>query len=271
MGNLVLQDVELSYVQHGRGPDIVWIPGGDQRGTDFAQQYEAFPDFRNTAYDPRGVGETLTHAPTPWTMRQLAHDCAELIRHVCTPPVILTGLSMGSLIVQQVALDYPDLVRVAIPMGTGGGGRSVFPGGWMRAEIDFRRNGGQLAGPMALHHYAVFMYPPEVLGDEALWEKCKPYVASAYEYRDGEQLAAQWEACFSFDGFERLRTCPVPIHVIAFSLDVQTPPASARLIAEAAQDGHFHLLEGLGHVSLLGHRPEVVSAKLREIIARYEN
>ena len=45
MPTLKLDDVELSYVQQGDGPDIVWIPGGDQRGIHFAEQYQAFPGF----------------------------------------------------------------------------------------------------------------------------------------------------------------------------------------------------------------------------------
>ena len=105
MPTLKLDEVNVSYVQYGNGPVIVWIPGGDQRGVHFAEQYEAFPDFRNTAYDPRGVGETLTHIGPPWTIPALARDCAALIRKVCRPPVVLTGLSMGSLVVQPVVGD----------------------------------------------------------------------------------------------------------------------------------------------------------------------
>ena len=72
MPTLELSDLTVSYVQHGEGPDIVWIPGGDQRGVHFAEQYEAFPDYRSTAYDPRGVGETVSHQPPPWTTSDLA-------------------------------------------------------------------------------------------------------------------------------------------------------------------------------------------------------
>ena len=53
MPTLQLDDCKISYEQFGQGPDIVWIPGGDQRGVHFSEQYEVFPDFRNTAYDPR--------------------------------------------------------------------------------------------------------------------------------------------------------------------------------------------------------------------------
>jgi hypothetical protein len=57
--------------------------------------------------------------------------------------------------------------------------------------------------------------------------------------------------------------------VVAFSQDVQTPPARGKVIADAAPCGRFHLLEGLGHGSAFGHRPERVNACLREIIASY--
>jgi pimeloyl-ACP methyl ester carboxylesterase len=58
----------------------------------------------------------------------------------------------------------------------------------------------------------------------------------------------------------------VPIHAIAFSHDVQTPPARVREVADLAPHGRFHLLEGLGHGSAFGHRPGAVNACLRAIL-----
>ena len=66
-----------------------------------------------------------------------------------------------------------------------------------------------------------------------------------------------------------LPDCDEPLQVIAYSHDMQTRPNSGRAGAEAAGVGHFHLLDGFGHVSLLGHRPKVVSEKIREIISAY--
>jgi pimeloyl-ACP methyl ester carboxylesterase len=82
-------------------------------------------------------------------------------------------------------------------------------------------------------------------------------------------LAAQWQACLDYDSTERLPKCQVPLHVIGFSEDVQTPPQRASQVAELAADGTFHLLEGLGHGSAFGHRPEVVNEKLRSILTAY--
>ena len=88
-----LPTCELSYLQEGEGPDIVWVPGGDQTGDVYSTQFAAFsPGFRSTSFDPRGVGRTVSKTSPPWPISDHAADCAALIRQVCDPPVILTGL-----------------------------------------------------------------------------------------------------------------------------------------------------------------------------------
>ncbi|MBM3585584.1 MAG: alpha/beta hydrolase [Alphaproteobacteria bacterium] len=267
-GTVETADVTIHYVTQGAGPDIVWIPGGDQKGEDWAEQMAAFPEYRNISYDPRGAGRTKCRPAPPWPIPAFADDCAALIRAVAKPPVILIGLSMGALIVQEMICEHPELVRLAIAMGTSGtkGGYLLE---WEDAEIRFARSGATLPNDFAIAHYALLMYPSEVLGDDALWAKVKPVVEAAYKDRDGAMLAAQWQACVEYSAMERLPRCTVPLHVIGFSQDMQTPPARGRRVAAAAGNGTFHLLEGLGHCSMFGHKPEVVNAKLREIVAAH--
>ena len=260
---------DLYYEQQGEGPDIVWLPGGDQRGRDMRWQVQGFPDCRNTTMDPRGAGETGVVDPPPWTILDMARDCAELIEARCAPPVVVAGLSMGSMIVQEVAINWPHLVRVAIPMGTGARAEG-FSREWMEAEIRYRREHGDLPPDFAITHYGAFMYPSEVLGDTELWERLRAVTAEAYAHRDGALLDAQWQACCDFDTRDRLPGCRVPMHVIGFGQDMQAPPQLGRRAAELAGNGHFHLLEGLAHLSLCGHRHEVVNAKIREIIESHD-
>ena len=262
-------EVSLHYVQQGSGPDIVWCPGGDQTGEEWAEQFDLFPGFRCTSFDPRGAGKTVASKPPPWPIAVYADDLAALIREVCTPPVVIVGLSMGSLIVQEMILSHPDLIRFGIAMGTSGS-KAGFIHEWEGAEIRFRESGGTLPADFALAHYALLLYPSEVLGDDELWEKCKPVVAAAYADRDGDMLAAQWQACIEYVGMTRLPDATRPLHVIGFEQDMQTPPARGRQVAEAAEDGHFHLLKGMGHGSLFRHKPGAVADKIHEIIAGYE-
>ncbi len=266
MATLSVKDADLHYIQEGCGPDIVWIPGGDEVAEAWDHQFAAFSgSFRNTSYDPRGAGKTICHTLPPWTIEDHATDCAALVRAMCNPPVIMTGLSMGSLITLQFAIDYPELVRLAIPMGTGAVATG-FAREWMIAEVAFRRAGGKLPPDFAVSHYAAFSYPSEVLGNDELWAKIKERVGSNYGERDGDLLAAQWQACIDFDVVDRLPGCDVPIHVIGFSEDCQAPALMGKRAAALAGNGHFHLLQGLGHVSCELHKPEIVNAKIKEII-----
>ena len=232
-------DARFRVLQAGDGPDIVWVPGGDSPAHYWADQFEHFSaHLRSTAYDPRGAGET-TSSPPPWSMKQFGEDCAAIIEAFCRLPVILAGLSMGALITEQVAIDHPHLVRLAMP-------------------ADF-----------AACHYAVFAYPANALQDKDLWERVKAAYTPRFAERDPEMLIVQWQPCLDYDVTEALATCPVPVHAIAFSEDIQTPPALVRKVADAARHGYYHELPGLGHVPLNGHEPQTVNACLASLIAEH--
>jgi pimeloyl-ACP methyl ester carboxylesterase len=270
MASLAFEDVTIHYEQTGIGPDVVWLAAGDHPGRNWRlYQTPAFePDYRNTTYDARGVGATEAHAAPPWSIATHAGDVIALIEAVCQPPVSLVGLSMGSLIAVQAAYERPDLVRCAVVMGTCVR-KTGFIREWEQAEIDFRLSGGTLSPDFATAHYALLYYPAEVLGDDALWERLKTFIATDFEARDGAMLAAQWQACLDYDSSALLPRVHVPIHAVGFEQDVQTPPQRVREVADLAADGHYHELAGCGHGSAFGHRPDAVNACIASILGRY--
>jgi pimeloyl-ACP methyl ester carboxylesterase len=261
----------LPYAQRGEGPDIVWVGGGGDAG-DSWDRYQ-LPHFetsyRNTTFTNRGVSPTVCTQPLPWTIADMAKDTAELIEGVCETPVIAVGLSMGGAIVLQLALDFPDLVRVGIPMGTAA--RSY---GWlydyMQSEIDYRLAGGSLAGMMGVSHYAAALYPARALGDRDLWprirEELSEWLASD---ANEESLIGQWDACQTFDVTERLPHCTVPLHVFAFAEDMQAPPTYGREIVELCPTAELHEFDGMGHCSIYGHTHERLNAEIERIALRY--
>src|SRR5450755_2112299 len=169
---LALSDVTLAYRQSGDGPDVVWLAAGDNPGDNWRRyQTPAFDDaYRSTTYDARGVGATSSDSDPPWSIADHAADLARLLEAVCRPPVVLVGLSMGSLIAVQIAHDRPELVRGAIVMGTCVR-KTGFIREWEEAEIDFRLQGGTLPPAFATAHYAMQYFPAEVLGDDQTWER----------------------------------------------------------------------------------------------------
>ncbi len=258
--------VTMRVVTQGQGPGVVFIPGGDQTAEGYSQQFQHLTDhFRCISYDPRGAGET-TSPPAPWTMGDYARDCAAVIDAFAGGQAAVVGLSLGGLVTQQVAIDFPDKVRIAVPMGT-----SAYIDGftrdWMQAEIDIRKAGIELPGYFLAPHFAVYAFPAKALGDPKLWAEIKPAYTERFAGRDPKDLIDQWEACLDFDCREDLKTCPVPMHVISFSEDVQTPPAMCKVVSDLAPGGVFHEIRGLGHVSMTRHQPGVVATKLRAILS----
>ena len=49
--------VAMRVVIEGTGPDVVFVPGGDQTAEAYSQQFARLSDsYRCIAYDPRGAG-----------------------------------------------------------------------------------------------------------------------------------------------------------------------------------------------------------------------
>jgi len=269
-------DATIHYKQEGEGPDIVWVSGaGGTIGSWDAYQLPYFrARWRNTTFDSRGVGATTTDAPPPWTVEDFARDTADLIRAVCDPPVAIVGLSFGGGIVQQVALDHPELLSCVITMGTGA--KSV---GWtwdyQMAEIEWRRAGHGFVGDrasamMAVTHYAAMYYPARVLGDRELWPKLRDELLEYYETDTAEEsLIPQWEPCVRFDQTDRLPSCTVPMHVIAFEEDVQAVPQDGEEVAALVPGAELHLFEGMGHCSIYGHTHDILNPFIEGLINRY--
>jgi pimeloyl-ACP methyl ester carboxylesterase len=272
MPQLELDGITLHYDQIGQGPDILWVSGGGGVGSLWhpwqIPDFEA--DFRNTTFDNRGVGKTVCEIAPPWTIADMAADAAALIERVCDPPVAAAGLSMGGFIVEQLALDRPDLLRCAIAMGTAARGGTGWLGDYMRAEIELRKQGGRLDGMFAVTHYAAQLHPARVLGDPEAWERIRTgFLSSGFLEDNEESLIPQWQACVDFDIVDRLPSCKVPLHVFAFNEDVQAPPQYGEEVANLAPKGELHLFQGMGHRSIRGDAQDVLNPLIREIISRY--
>lgn len=261
-------NARIFYEQFGEGPDLVWVHGGGAMGKEW-QDYQVpyfKAQFRNTTFDNRGVGPTVCDAPGPWTIRDLSDDLAALIEQVCEPPVVVVGLSMGSIVIQELLVDHPHLVASAICMGT-----IAHADGWVRdymqAEIDWRKAGNRLDGLMAVCHSAAQLYPSEALADNDTWEEIKAATDDEVVAATEDSLILQWQACNDYDGRERLKTVTVPLDVIGFEQDVQAPPRHGREVADLVPGARFHMIEGAGHSSTNGHLQDVINPFIAKLIA----
>jgi microsomal epoxide hydrolase len=89
--------VRLHYIEEGRGPTVVLVPGWTMPAWIFDKQIVDFArDWHVVALDPRGQGDSDI-ARGGYRPDRRGEDIAELIRHVSTAPVLLLGWSLGVL------------------------------------------------------------------------------------------------------------------------------------------------------------------------------
>ena len=99
--------VDLAYDDAGQGPAVVLIHGHPFNRSMWAPQLDALTGrFRVITPDLRGYGDSPVTAGTV-KMRQLADDVGHLLQRAGVDKAALVGLSMGGLVVMELATADP--------------------------------------------------------------------------------------------------------------------------------------------------------------------
>jgi pimeloyl-ACP methyl ester carboxylesterase len=115
--------ININYRVQGDGEPLVLIMGysADQRGWMF--QTRAFRKYhRVITFDNRGVGNS-DKPGRAYSMKMMADDIVGLMDHLGIKKAHVLGVSMGGMIAQAVAINYPDRVNKLI-LGCTFAGRS---------------------------------------------------------------------------------------------------------------------------------------------------
>jgi 3-oxoadipate enol-lactonase len=110
-------DIETYYEIHGRGTPLVLIAGMGMSHRLWNKQIDPFSQhFRVVTYDVRGHGES-GGSDGKYSIQLFASDLNALINGLKISKAHICGLSMGGLIAQQYAIDYPDNLDKLIIVG----------------------------------------------------------------------------------------------------------------------------------------------------------
>jgi pimeloyl-ACP methyl ester carboxylesterase len=258
-------DVELDYERSGDGAPLLMIMGRSGTyahwGEPLLEQLRG--DFELILYDHRGVGAS-TRLDGPVTIRQMAEDAAGLLRALELDSAHVLGISMGSMIAQELALAEPRLIDTLTLGCTYCGG----PGSVPSTEQVIKSMGEAIASgvPERMIRASWEANVSPAFADDAAWER---FLEISLRRRVSlEVIVAQTQACIEHDTSARLHEIALPTQVIHGTVDQVLPVQNGRMVAELIPGASIELLEDVGHL-FFWESPERSAQVLRAHVAAY--
>ena len=237
----------LHVQREGNGEPLLWITGFAISSEIFSPVIDTYAaEFDCVRYDNRGAGRS----PAPWritSIPELAGDAVRLMDALGIDSAHVYGLSMGGMVAQEVAIRFPDRVRsLVLGCTTHGGPRAVLPSPKVAAALTARGAPAELR--VQLLGRALFSEDFR-LREPALVRR---YLGLLNAHRTSARGAVSHLAASAYhDTRARLGRIAAPTLVLHGDRDVLTPPANARLLADAIPDATLALVRGTGHAYLL--------------------
>ena len=110
--------VNLSILEAGAGDPVMFVHGVVTTSNIFPKYLSAYsPQYRGIAVDLRGYGDS-DKPESGFTIDQFAADLIHLADQLGIDKPVWVGVSMGGMILQRLALDYPSRVRALVLVST---------------------------------------------------------------------------------------------------------------------------------------------------------
>jgi len=197
--------------------------------------------YRTIALDNRGIGRS-DMPPGPYPIALMASDAAAVLDAAGVDSAHIFGVSMGGMIAQEFALQYPERVRSLILSCTAAGGPMA-----VRAEPEVTQllmARGQMTPEEAAEAAVPFIYysgTPRARIDEDLAVR-KPWLPKPEAYMNQLMGILAWES------YSRLDQVKAPTLVVHGECDRLVPPGNGQLIAERISGAEFVLIPHAGHI-----------------------
>ncbi len=119
-------DINLYYEVHGKGEPLVLVIGYTSDGSQWGHIMDKLAEvYRVIVLDNRGAGRS-DKPKIPYTAEMMAGDIAGLLDVLGIGAASVFGFSMGGMIAQEFALNYPGrLINLILGGTTCGGSKGV--------------------------------------------------------------------------------------------------------------------------------------------------
>lgn len=247
--------VNLYYEVHGDGEPLILIQGlaGPSRAWFF--QTRAFKKhYQVIVFDNRGIGKT-DKSPEPYSAKTMADDTLGLMDHLGIARAHVLGMSLGSLVAQELAIHYPQRVgKLILAM--------AMAGGLDRADVhpDMLRAFGTEEGAIDVDMRSVDF--SKVMGavvslafNKRLYRMVHVPLAKCLMKRiNVDGYSDQMEAIAGYSTLDRLHLIQAPTLLLTGTGDRLVSPSQSELLASKIPNAKLVKVEGASHAFFLEMR-----------------
>jgi 3-oxoadipate enol-lactonase len=254
------QGTKIYWDEQGQGPPLLLIIG---LGYASALWHRTRPvlaqRYSTIAFDNRGVGLSDV-PPGPYSIAAMASDAAAVLDAAGVSSAHVFGISMGGMIAQEFALQYPARTRSLILGCTAAGGPSAVRAESKVTDVLFARDMTPEQAREAILPYIYDAATPREKIDEdtRVRERWLPTPAG---------YMAQLQAILAWEGYSRIAQITAPTLVIHGKSDALVPPGNGELIAGRIPGAKLILLEHASHLFLTDQTEQAHQAILEFLLS----
>src|SRR5579872_5072518 len=264
MAFVVNQGISIYWDEQGAGEPVLLIMGLTYPSDMWHRSRPVLAArYRTLALDNRGVGRSGA-PPGPYSIALMAEDAAAVLDAAGVASAHVCGVSMGGMIAQEFALQYPRRVRSLVLGCTQAGGLHAVP-----AAPDVLL--ALMARPTMTPEQATEVFIPilydaatpqtRIDEDVAILQRWPP-AASAF--------SAQLQAIIAWQAYPRLPQISAPTLVIHGDSDRLIPPRNGELIAARIPQAKLVMIAHASHM-FATDQPEATHRAIMEFLSKVES
>ena len=245
MPTVTVNGLDMYYELAGTGSPVVLISGLSQDHLGWAFQVPALTaaGYQALSFDNRDAGQTA-QSSSAYTIRQFVEDTVGLMDALGLATAHLVGASMGGMIAQEIAINYPERV-VTLTL--------VCSSPWIDRQTAGVIRAWRAQRPHCEADEFVLSLSPWLFTHRFLQqpEAVNAFLGMVRDNPSPQTVAGfqrQCDAVLSHNAGDRLGTISAPTQVIVGSEDVLTPPHNSRALADRIPGARLTELPALGHV-----------------------
>ena len=246
MPTVKVGDINIYYEIHGDGEPLLMIQGYGQYSGHWTTLIPPFAkEYRVIIFDNRGTGRS-DKPEIPYTVKMLAADAGGLLDAIGIDRAHVFGVSMGGMIAQEFALNYPDKVINLVLGCTACGGKQMILPGQEALVFLFSPEIAKLPVEERARETATWLWTQEFIDKNP--KAVELYVETTAKYPTPPKgWASQAQAIAGHDTYERLPQIKAPTLVIVGDADRIIPAGNSKILASRIPNAESVIVKKAGH------------------------